>query len=247
MSCKRFEPRTRSRQLSLLEAVMQPDLTGSSQDVVNKLNQWEQQGKLYDQAANTSLADDIRIAVVLKSVIPVLRAQLHLLLAQPSSATVDYPMVREFIVRFAAAGQEWTSTMPIMLGSSSSGGGGGPSPMDVGALGKQGKPSTSGVLMLEMDMQASLKSIMVAELWLQSVKKSVAENSDYIIQLVLKSVGLGKYLIRRLRIGRCRFVGSQRVPVVAVVRSTAAVGTSGRTSAVATTAGAAYGDLVDFW
>ena len=65
---RRYEPRTRNRQLILLQHVMQPDLDGSGAEVVDKLNQWEHSVRLYERAATTEMVDDLKIAVMLKSV-----------------------------------------------------------------------------------------------------------------------------------------------------------------------------------
>ena len=131
--CMRYEPKTRNRQLGLLDAALHPNLTGEDYTVLDKINEWEQMIRKYDSIVQTAMSDDIKIATLMKGVSEKLRAYLMQLMTQSGSNDMTYRQVRESVERYFSSQRAWS----------------GEAPMDIGALkgyskGKDGKGKYKG-------------------------------------------------------------------------------------------------------
>jgi hypothetical protein len=113
----RYEPKTRNRTLQLLDGCLSPDLSGdNAATVMDKLLAWELHVARYDAQAETKLADDIKIATLMKQLSEGLRYALLQLLGS-SSATVSYSAIREYLVRFLSSARIWSSSDDMQIGA----------------------------------------------------------------------------------------------------------------------------------
>ena len=67
--CSRYEPRSRNRALALLDGVLHPDLGADNADVlIDKLIKWGSDLRMHETNSGAPLADDVRIATLMRSV-----------------------------------------------------------------------------------------------------------------------------------------------------------------------------------
>jgi hypothetical protein len=97
---QRFEPRTRNRQLSLLDQCLRPHLQGDGAVVRNRIIEWEAIIAKRESLSGSPLTDDIRIATLLRSVSDVHQQYLTQLIGQSGSGKVAYSALRESFVAF---------------------------------------------------------------------------------------------------------------------------------------------------
>ncbi len=113
----RYEPRSRNRQLALLDSVLRPEFGASSADgLQDKLLRWEQEVRQYDATAASPLADEIKIATLLRGLGEVHRQALLQYLGG-STSSVTYQTVRDYLTNFLSSSRTWD-----------------PDAMDIGAL-----------------------------------------------------------------------------------------------------------------
>jgi hypothetical protein len=117
---RRYEPRTRSYALTLLQQALNPDMAGSTAEQIrDKLLLWEEAMTRYEKSTTSisSLSDDIKIATLLRALPEAPRfALLQYLGTQPVS--VPWSTVRDYLVTYLNSAAGWR----------------GPDDMDVSAL-----------------------------------------------------------------------------------------------------------------
>ncbi len=121
---QKYEPKTRNRQLALLDSCLRPQLDGVGDKVIEQLTAWEQDIEKYDCVASTAFADDLKITTLMRAVSDQTRAYLVQIMTGSASS-----VIRESIRRYVSAQKSWAVAEP----------------MDVGAFGyKGGKKGKSG-------------------------------------------------------------------------------------------------------
>ena len=112
---KLYEPRTRNKQLALLDSVLHPQLTGANaQDTLDLMTKWETECTKYGSIA-TPFSDDVKVAVLITCAPESLRYALLQFIGN-STTTLDYAAVREYVSRVVSSPAVWDDSRTMDVG-----------------------------------------------------------------------------------------------------------------------------------
>jgi hypothetical protein len=113
----KYEPKTRKRQLALLDSCLRPQLDGVGDKFIEQLTAWEQDIEKYDCGASTAFADDLKIATLMRAVSDQTRSYLVQIMTRSALSVMDYDDIRESLQRYVSAQKSWTVVDPMDVGA----------------------------------------------------------------------------------------------------------------------------------
>ena len=137
--CKLYEPRTKSRSISLLQALMSFPNFDKTRTLLEQIQSLERIREEYQRTSGASLSDDIMTSTLLRVLPKHIQQHLHL---QMTSAS-DYSAVRQMVLSYEVASSTYsTGRIHAELGvvtSYASTSSGGPQPMEIDQIAQYDK------------------------------------------------------------------------------------------------------------
>ena len=137
--CQLFEPRTKSRSISLLQALMSFPNFDKTHTLLEQIQSLERIREEYQRTSGAGLSDDIMTSTLLRVLPKHIQQHLHLQI----TSTSDYASVRQMVLRYEVASSTYsTGRIHAELGvvtSYAAPTGSGPQPMEIDQIAQSGK------------------------------------------------------------------------------------------------------------
>ena len=138
--CQLFEPRTKSRSISLLQALMSFPNFDKSRTLLEQIQSLERIREEFQETSGTSLSDDIMTSTLLRVLPKHIQQHLHLQM----TSTSDYRSVRQMVLSYEVASSTYSTGRihaELDVVTSYATPSGGPQPMEIDQIAQYGKSS----------------------------------------------------------------------------------------------------------
>ena len=132
--CQLFEPRTKSRSISLLQALISFPNFDKTRTLLEQIQSLERIREEYQRASGASLSDDIMTFTLLRVLPKHIQQHLHL----EMTSTSDYASVRQMVLNYEVASATYSTELGVVT-SYAAPTDSGPQPMEIDQIAHSGK------------------------------------------------------------------------------------------------------------